>query len=62
MTNEPVAWTAAVQALISAVLFALSAFNIWTPTEDQTTAIFGLFVAVLAVSGFLVRRRVTPAS
>lgn len=60
MTKEPVAWTAAVQALLAAVLFALGAFDVWHPTEDQTTAIYGLYVAVLGVAGFLVRRKVTP--
>lgn len=60
MTQEPVAWTAGVQALISAVLFALAAFNVWHPTEDQVTAIFGLFAAVIGLSAVFVRRRVTP--
>jgi hypothetical protein len=59
-TTEPVAWAAAVQAVLSAVLLVLAAFNIWHPTEDQTTAIFGLYVAVIGASGYFVRRKVTP--
>lgn len=62
MTNEPVAWTAGVQAAITAVLFALSAFNVWHPTEDQVTAIFGLFTAAIGLSAVVVRRRVTPTA
>lgn len=61
ISNEPVAASAAIQGLIAAVIAALVAFNVWNPTPDQTGAVFGLWVALVAVSAVLVRNRVTPA-
>lgn len=61
-SNEPVAIGAAIQGLIAAVLAILTAFEVWTPTEAQTAAIFGLWVALTAVIAIVVRAKVTPTS
>ena len=55
--NEPVAVGGAVTGLVTAILAALTAFGVWEPTPDQTTAIFGLLTALTVVVSALVRRK-----
>lgn len=57
IANEPVAVNAAVIGLATATLGVLSAFGIYTPTAEQSTAIFGLLTAVIAVGAWLTRRQ-----
>lgn len=57
LKNEPVAVNATITGLVTAVLAVLTAFDIWTPTEEQTAAIFGLLTALIGVGAVLVRRQ-----
>jgi len=62
IANEPVAVAGAVQILIGSVIALLVAFDVWSPTESQTAAIFGLYAAIVAVITVLVRSRVSPVA
>ena len=57
LKNEPVAVGGSITGLLSAVLAALVAFGVWSPTEAQTAALFGIVAAVTAVVTPLVRRK-----
>lgn len=59
--TEPVRLVGAIQSVIAAVLFVLSAFDVWTPTDIQYEAILGLYIALTAfVTTPELRRAVTP--
>ena len=55
--NEPVVVGGSITGLVTAVLAALTAFGVWSPTDEQTTAIFGLLTALIAIVTPLVRRK-----
>jgi len=62
MKKEPVALSAAIQAVIVAVIGVLTTFGIWEPTQEQIGTILALYVAVVAVMAGIVRARVTPVA
>ena len=43
----------------ASVLAALTAFNVWTPNDQQTAAVFGLYAALTVIVGLVVRGKVT---
>jgi len=57
MKNEPVAVNGATIGVVTAILGALAAFGVWSPTEAQTGAIFGLLTAIVAVGAVWTRRQ-----
>lgn len=61
-TMYPVRVAFAVQSLIVAVLGALSALNVWSLTEDQTTAVLAVYAALLPLIGSIVGSKVTPVA
>lgn len=62
MKTEPVAAAAVLQTALGAVLGLLAAFNVWNPSQDQLTAVFAVYVALVPVLALVVRRRVTPTA
>lgn len=58
--EEPVAFGNAVEGLILAVIAVLTAFDVVELTNEQTTAILGVWIWGLAVQSILVRRKVSP--
>lgn len=58
--QAPVVFTGLVQALLLAILVLLRVFGVFTPTVDQQDAIMAVYVAIVAVSMFLVYGLVTP--
>lgn len=58
--REPVAFGAAIQAVIAAVLALTAAFGVWTPSDDQIAAIMGVWVAVIGAIGMWQRSKVSP--
>lgn len=60
--KEPVAIAGAVQALITAVIALLVAFNAWHPTDDQIAAVMGIYAALIVVITTIVRSKVTPTT
>lgn len=61
-TDEPVRLAAAVQALLSAALGLLAAFDVWDPTQEQIAAIFLVYSALVPVIAVLVNRSVKAGS
>ena len=59
-SREPVAVGALAQMVVTATLAVLAAFGVWSPTEEQTAAIFGALTALLAVVAAAVRAQVSP--
>lgn len=57
-TNEPVRLAAAVQALLSAVLGLCAAFDVWDPTQEQISAIFLVYAALIPVIAVFVNKSV----
>lgn len=55
--NEPVIINGLVTGLITAVFAVLAAFDVWEPTEEQITAVFGLVTIVIAIGAYLTRRQ-----
>lgn len=62
IAKEPTVFFGGLQAVLAAVLFALTAFDIWAPTEQQTTAVFGIYTALTAFIIIVIRAKVTPTS
>lgn len=60
INRQPVATAATVQAAIAALIALLTAFELWSPTQEQITAVMAFYVALTALLGVLVRNRVTP--
>lgn len=58
--GAPVVFTGLVQALLLAVLLLLQVFNVFNPTTDQQAAIMGVYVALVAISLFVIYGNVTP--
>jgi hypothetical protein len=58
--REPVAFGAAIQGVIAAILALTAAFGVWTPTDDQIAAIMGVWVAVIGVIAAWQRSKVSP--
>jgi len=62
IASEPVAVAGAVQVLIGSIIALLVAFDIWSPTEAQTAAIFAVYTAIVTVLTVVVRSRVSPVA
>ena len=60
INRQPVATAATVQAALAALIALLTAFDLWSPTQEQITAVMAFYVALTALLGVLVRNRVTP--
>lgn len=56
-SKEPVALAATFTAMVSATLALGSGFGWWSLTEQQTSAVAGLFTALLGVGGALIARQ-----
>jgi hypothetical protein len=61
-TSEPISVTEAVRLLIIAVLVALPAFDVWSPSPEQYAAVLGLYGAVSVVLSVVARAKSTPTS
>lgn len=61
LKTEPVAVFGAIQTALLAAVVALTAFNVWTPTQDQVSALTALYVAVTAAATMVLRGKVSPA-
>jgi hypothetical protein len=62
LRREPVASVAALQTVLAAVLTALSAFGVWSPTDVQLAAVWGLWAAVTPLLAVWARGRVIPGT
>lgn len=61
-TNEPVVSAEAVRLLLVSAITVSTAFDIWTPTPAQTTALLGLYAAASVVLSLFTRSKVSPSS
>ena len=63
MTNEPVIAGFSVTAIVAAVIGALVAFGVWTPTAEQVAAVTTLaIIAASIAAAIVVRAKVTPTA
>jgi hypothetical protein len=60
LRREPVAVFGATQVVLLALLGVLTAFGVWSPTDDQIAALTALYVAVTGLAVMVIRGRVTP--
>ena len=58
--TEPVAMFGMIQGVLLALVVVLTAFDLWSPTDDQIAALSALYVAVTAVATAILRGRVSP--
>lgn len=58
--REPVAVFGAIQVALLALVGVLTAFGVWSPTDDQIAALTALYVAATGVAVMFIRGRVTP--
>jgi hypothetical protein len=56
--QNAVALQAVIIGGVTALLTFLSAFNIWSPTDEQITAILGLITAMIAFGAYWSRGKV----
>lgn len=60
--TEPVRLSAAFRGLVMAVLGVLVAFDFWSPTDAQVSALLAVLVAVEVALASWTRSRVSPVS
>ena len=61
VSNEPVIAGFSVTAIVAAVIGALVAFGVWTPTAEQVAAVTTLaIIAASIAAAIVVRAKVTP--
>lgn len=60
--REPVAVFGAIQIALLAIIGVLTAFNVWSPTDAQTTALVAAYVAVTGVAVLFIRGKVSPTA
>jgi len=58
--REPVAVFGAIQTVLLTLVAVLTAFGVWSPTDDQLAALGGLYAAVTALATMVLRGKVTP--
>ncbi len=61
-TREPVAVAAAAPTLLAAVLAVLSAFGVWSPTDEQLASLWGLWAVLTPILAAWARNRVIPGT
>ncbi len=61
MNTEPVAWSGALVAFVTAVLALLIGFEVVDWTQEQVGLILGALTAAIALGTALVRSKVTPS-
>lgn len=59
-STEPVALATAIQTVILALFAFLTAFGVWSPSDEQVSATIALYAAFVVCLGAWQRNRVTP--
>lgn len=60
--NEPVSVTEAIRGVLLAVIAALQAFDVWSPTPEQNAAVLAMFIALSVALSSVARSKTTPTS
>lgn len=60
--REPVAFFGLLQVALLAVVTALTAFEVWSPTDAQLAALTAVYAAVTAIVVAFIRGSVSPTT